>query len=99
MRFKHGSEKQNEAFNYLFLAILQENGYYDKLRNFMRSRGYNWADMAAGLAIGYEKAPDGMSPYYYLDSLEDMLATHSIRGFNDISDMIDYVYNYQLWKE
>lgn len=91
--------KQDQAFRHLFLAILEENGYYDKLRHFMKKRRYNYADMATALYYGYEKCPDGMSIYYYMDSLEDMLAKHTIRGFNDICEMVKYCYDKFLWKE
>lgn len=90
--------KQNSAYINLFLAILEENGYYDKLRYFMRKRGYNWADMASMLNNSYEDAPDGLSVYWYMDSLEDTITSHGIKGFFDISDIVEYVNDHMLWK-
>ena len=91
--------KQSQAFNYLFLTIMEENGYYDNLRRFMRKRGYNYADMASMLNNAYDDAPDGLSVYWYMDSLENMLTEHTIRGFKDIDDMVDYVNDHMMWKE
>ena len=95
--------KQSQAFLNLFLAIYEENGYYDNLRKWAKGKGYNPADMASMLNDSYEDIPDGMSPYYYMDSLEDMLSGQSYKTtqkqFNDIDDMVQYVYDNELWKE
>ncbi len=92
-------DNENTAWLNLFLAIITHNGYYTKLRHFMKKRGYNLADMASMLNNEYEKAPDGMSPYLYMDSLEDTLMEHSIRGFHDINDIVNYVWDHMLWRE
>ena len=94
-----GIEKQVQAFNHLFLAIIEENGYYEWLRHFMKLKGYNYADMASMLANEYEKCPDGMSPYYYMDSLEDAYHLMNENEINDIRDMVEFVYDNSLWKE
>ena len=90
---------ENTAWVNLFLTIIQNNGYYEKLRYFMKKRGYNWADMASMLNNEYEDAPEGMSPYFYMDSLEDTLQSKSIKGFHDINDIVNYIYDHELWKE
>ena len=92
-------DMEEKAWRMLFIAIIHENGYYDKLRYFAKKRNYGLNDFAIALYFGFEKCPDGMSPYFYLDSLEDMLIDHSIRGFNDVCDMIEYVYDHELWKD
>ena len=98
--------KQDEAFLNLFLAIIEENGYYDNLReHFMGTKGYNLADLASDLYARYEKTvPDGMSVYYYLDSLEDSLTELKQLGddLNEITcvqDLIDIIYDKMWWKE
>ncbi len=89
---------ENEAYTLLFLTILENNGYYIELRNFMKEKGYNLADMATMLNNSYEDIPDGMSPYFYMDSLEDMLSNQGFEEFNDINDMVEFVYDHMLWK-
>ncbi len=90
--------KQSQAFLNLFLAIIEENGYYEKLRKFMAKRGYNYADMASMLNNEYDECPDGMSVYYYMDSLEEMLENHEEENFTDIAEMVEYCYDHFLWK-
>ena len=92
-------DKENAAWINLFLAIIANNGYYTKLRFFMKKRGYNFADMASMLNNEYEDAPDGMSPYLYMDSLEDLLTDKGIKGFYDINDIVNYINDNCLWKE
>lgn len=92
--------KQDEALLNYFVAIMEENGYYTHLRSFMKRRGYNIADMADMLCNAYEKyAPNGMSVYYFLDSLEDAYPAMNKKETNYITDMVDYVYDHFLWKE
>lgn len=95
-------DKQNQAFLNLFLAIIQENGYYDKLRTvFVKRKGYNYADMASMLYNSYEDAPEGISPYWYMDSLEDTLSDMSdndARKIHDISDLVETVWDKMAWK-
>lgn len=95
--------RQDQAFLNLFLAIYEENGYYTSLRKWAKGKGYNPADVASMLNNRYDDIPDGMSPYYYMDSLEDMLTGLSYKTaqkqFNNIDDMIEYVHNHELWKE
>lgn len=92
-------DHQKDAFLYLFMTILQENGYYNKLRHFMKVRGYNWADMACMLYNAwFEDAPDGMSVYWFMDSLEDYLCKYSIRGMKDIDDIVQACYGTDSWK-
>ncbi len=92
-------DNETVAWLNLFLAIITNNGYYEKLRYFMKKRGYNFADMASMLNNEYEDAPDGMSPYLYMDSLEDLLMDKGIKGFHDINDIVNYVNDHCLWKE
>ena len=98
-----GCELQNQAYLNLFLAIIQENGYYTELRKvFMKKKGYNFADMASMLNNSYEDAPDGMSPYWYMDSLEDTLSNMSSKEkseLNDIGDLTEIVWDKMAWKE
>lgn len=97
--------KQAQAQLYYFLAIIEENGYYENLRKFMDERGYNYADMASMLDHQYDKnAPDGMSIYYFMDSLEDTLTELNEEGtgwqdLKDIGDIVETVYNRFWWKE
>lgn len=98
-------DNENTAWLNLFLAIIANNGYYEKLRCFMKKRGYNFADMASMLNDRYKDAPEGMSPYLYMDSLEDLLGLEEllpgkgIEEFHDINDIVDYVNDNYLWKE
>ena len=98
-----GCEKQNQAYLNLFLAIIEENGYYDELRAvFIKNKCYNYADMASMLYNGYDDAPDGISPYWYMDSLEDTLSNMTddeARKLHDIDDLIQTVWDKMAWKE
>lgn len=91
--------KENDAWLNLFATIVANNGYYTKLRFFMRKRGYNFDDMAKMLNNEYEKAPEGMSPYIYMDSIEDLLTEKGIKHFFDINDIVNYLNDHCLWKE
>ena len=98
---KLGTEKQNKAFVQLFSAIMQENGYYDELRKFKRRQKLTYTQVAIMLKEAFlNEAPD-MSPYIFMDTLEEMLAsmdTKTQKLFVSISDMVDYVYDHELWK-
>ena len=91
---------ENEAYKQLFETIIRNNGYYTNLRLFAWNHGYNFEQMATMLNNEYEKAPDGMSPYYYMDSLENMMEEIvEWNQFTDIADMVETVWERQLWKE
>lgn len=92
-------DNETNAWINLFLAIITNNDYYEKLRYFMKKRGYNFVNMAHMLYNKYEDAPDGMSPYLYMDSLEDLLMERGIKGFNNINDIVNHISNHYLWKE
>lgn len=99
-----GYEKQNQAYLNLFLAIIEENGYYDELRAvFVKNKGYNYVDMASMLYNSYEKdVPEGLSPYWYMDSLEDTLSNmtdEEARRLHDIDDLVQTVWDKMAWKE
>ena len=98
-----GCEKQNQAYLNLFLAIIEENGYYTELRKvFIKQKGYNYADMASMLYNSYDDAPDGISPYWYMDSLEDTLNNMDKKDINelhDIDDLVQTVWDKMSWKE
>lgn len=96
-------ELQNQAYLNLFLAIVKENGYYTELRKkFIKQKGYNMADLASMLYSSYDDAPDGMSPYWYMDSLENTLAVMSKKEkeeIEDIDDLVETVYDKMTWRE
>lgn len=98
-----GCELQNQAYLNLFLAIIQENGFYTELRKvFIKDKGYNMADMADMLYNSYDDAPDGMSPYWYMDSLEYTLIemdSKSQKELRDIDDLVQTVWDKMNWKE
>ena len=99
-----GYEKQNQAYLNLFLAIIEENGYYDKLREvFIKDKGFNYADMASMLFNNYKKnVPEGLSPYWYMDSLEDTLndmEQKDIDQLHNIAELVDVVWDKMRWKE
>ena len=99
-----GYEKQNQAYLNLFLAIIEENVYYEELRAvFIKNKGYNYADMASMLYNSYEKdVPEGLSPYWYMDSLEDTLSNmtdEETRRLHDIDDLVQTVWDKMAWKE
>ena len=98
-----GSELQNQAYLNLFLAIIQENGYYTELRKVsIKQKGYNMADMADMLYNSYDDAPDGISPYWYMDSLENTLIemdSKSQKELKDIDDLVQIIWDKMYWKE
>ena len=97
-----GCEKQNKAFLKLFLAIYEENGYYDNLRHMAKIKGLSSVDMASMLYAYYDDAPNGMSPYWYMDSLEDVLAdldNKDIESLHDVGDLVEITYDKFAWKE
>ena len=92
--------QQNKAQIDYILAIIKENGYYEWLRLFMKNKGYDYESMAVMLSNSYNKnAPDGMSIYYFMDSLEDAGIKMDMNDINDINDMVDFVWDHELWKE
>ncbi len=95
-----GYERQNKAFKDLFKAILEENGYYTELRHFATVKGYSIDQMTNMLFNSYEDdAPDGISIYWFMDSLEDMLVKEGCENFNDIDDIVQACYDKFAWKE
>ena len=92
---------QNVAWHNLFLAIYTENGYYDNLRYFAKKKGYTNDQMAGMLTVSYlDNSPDGMGPYYFMDSLEDEYPNmDDDDSINDVYDMVDYLWDHQAWKE
>lgn len=99
-----GYEKQNQAYLNLFLAIIEENGYYDKLRKvFIKDKGFSYEEMSSMLFNNYEKnVPEGLSPYWYMDSLEDTLndmEQKDIDQLHNIAELVDVVWDKMSWKE
>lgn len=90
---------EKQAWLNLIETILKENGYYENLRGFYHQAGYNITDFATQIYLYWDDAPDGMSIYYFMDSLEDMLNDADWSELSDVSDMVDYVYDHELWKE
>lgn len=98
-----GAEKQNKAFLNLFKAILDENGYYSTIRDFASQRGITALNLAKQLLRLYERdAPDGMSVYWFLDTIEDTLNDPdyhaTMQNCDTFDEVIEYIIAYCLWK-
>jgi hypothetical protein len=91
--------KQNDAWVKLFLAILQENGYYENLRAWARKHKVSLKVLAHEFYNHMDKIPDGMGPYFYLDTFEDVIPTPGVWEMESIGEIIDYIYDHYLWKE
>lgn len=93
---------QTKAFYDLFIAILKENGYYENLRSFAKRKHISRKDLAKQLNGDYHNnAPDGLSVYYYMDTLEDILGDMTekdLRNCKDIFDLNDVAYDKMAWK-
>lgn len=94
-------KKQTTALINLFLAILEENGYYDNIRKYAKINGIELKDLSIKLynAWWYD-APDGTSIYFFLDSIEDNLPQiqQALTWDFDIGDMVEYISGKCLWK-
>ena len=94
------ADKQHKAWLNLFQAIVEENGYYTELRRFMKKNGFTIEDFAKSLYRYYDYAPEGMSVYYYLDSIEDALPDiKKVGGISTVGEVVDFIYDNQIWKE
>ena len=95
-----GNLKQDKAWVKLFKAILEENGYYETIRAWAKKRKITLHDLACEFYSHMDEIPDGMSPYFYLDTFEDNLALPAIWGeLNSVSEVIEFIYEHFLWKE
>jgi hypothetical protein len=93
---------EREAYKLLLLSMLTYNGYYENIRAWAEAKGYDLEKVAAMLNIVWDKIPDGMSAYYFLDSIEDALSKldgDKRERFDDGYDFVDYLYDNSLWKE
>lgn len=93
---------EHEAYKPLLLSMLTYNDYYENIRTWAKAKNYDLEKVAAMFNIVWDKIPDGMSAYYFLDSVEDMLANldkDDWNQFNDAYDFVDYLYDNYLWKE
>ena len=93
---------QTKAFYDLFIAILEENGYYENLRSFARKKYITEKELAKQLNGDYShNAPEGISVYWYMDTLEDVLADMDEKDWKDCDDIFDLneiAYNKMAWK-
>lgn len=95
--------KQTQAFLNLFIAIIEENGYYDNIRKFAKLKGLNYEQLSKELYKGWwYNAPEGISVYNFLDSIEDSLPEMGRTNFDeyDIQDVIEFIYRHGgNWKD
>ena len=95
--------KEHKAWVNLFKVIFKENGYYTELTKFTQQKNMDINNVAGQLAYAYlEDAPGDISPYYFLDSIEDAIAgqeDEEMWSLNDIYELVDYIWDHQLWKE
>lgn len=96
---KRTNEKQDSAWRNLFLAILEENGYYENLRHWANKNHMTLKELANEFYNHMERIPDGMGPYYYLDTFEDNITLVGVWELKTIGEIIDYIYDHYLWKE
>ena len=98
---------QDEAYKQLLLSALTYNDYYENIVKWAKRKGFSLKDVASKLNIVWDKVPDGMSHFYFLDSIEDMLVDlleekseeEVDEMFDDGYDFVDYLYDNELWKE
>lgn len=91
--------KQDNAWRELFLAILEENGYYESLRQWAKKHQMPLKELANEFYNHMDKIPNGMGPYYYLDTFEDNIARPEVWEMTTIGEILDYIYDHCLWKE
>lgn len=97
---------EDKAYKQLLYSTLVHNGYYEYLCEWAKKKKYSLSKVASMLNIVWDKVPDGMSHFYYLDSIEDMLCDlveerdwkEILEMFDDGYDFIDYLYDNDLWK-
>ena len=93
---------EREAYKLLLLSMLTYNGYYENIRAWAKAKNYGLEKVAAMLTLVRGQIPDGMSAYYFLDSIEDALSKldgDKREQFDNGYDFIDYLYDNSLWKE
>lgn len=91
--------KQNTAWRNLFFAILIENGYYESIRQWANKNEITLKALANDFYNHMDEIPNGMGPYYYLDTFEDNIAREEVWKMTTIGEIIDYIYDHSLWKE
>jgi len=93
------TSKQTKAWKELFSAIFEENGYFENLRQFAKDHGYSNQDMTEMLYESYmHNCPEGMGPYYFMDSMEEHYEDMK-DSVENIYDMVDWLWDHQAWKE
>lgn len=93
------TSKQTKAWKELFLAIFEENGYFENLRQFAKDHNFTNEQIADMLYETYfHDCPDGMGPYYFMDSMEEHYDDMKSEC-NDIYDMVNWLWDHQAWKE
>ena len=99
---------ETDAYRNLLLSMLTHNGYYETLRKWLDKKNISLEKASSMFNAIWDDIPDGMSAYYYLDSVEDLLVCLKNRGytwkklcemFNDAYDFRDYLYDHEMWKE
>jgi hypothetical protein len=98
---------ETEAYRNLLLSMLTHNGYYVMIRKWAKNQNIDLEKAASMFNVIWDDIPDGMSAYYYLDSVEDLLAElknkHTWKElcemFTDAYDFRDYLYDHYMWKE
>ena len=82
---------EDEAFALLFNTILTENGYYDNTRAWARKHS-TVEDVADRLSVLYlrDSRGDYLSPYKFLDAVEDAIASdNQYENCNDIDKIVE----------
>jgi len=103
VEFKESKRIPNEsdAYRNLLLSMLKHNGYYENIRKWMKLKGIDVEKAASMFNTVWDKIPDGMSAYYFLDSVEDALTKldeDKWNQFDDGYDFVDYLYDNDGWK-
>lgn len=93
---------EDKAYKNYLLSMLKHNGYYENIRKWMKLKGLTLETVAGMFAIVWDKIPDGMSAYWFLDSIEDLLTgfddEDEFNQFDDGYDFVDYLYDNDGWK-
>ena len=97
---------ESNAYKQLLYSTLVHNGYYDYLTKWAKKKKYSLQKVAAMLNVIWDDIPDGMSHFWYLDSVEDMLCDlveergwkEVLEMFDDAYDFRDYLYDNDMWK-
>ena len=84
---------EREALVQLVLAILEHNSYYNDIHNWLDAKKISNEDFAYDIVNNLQNIIPNHSVYYFLDNIENLFHEVDSYQFNEVYEIVDYLYD------